>query len=217
VIDAVRRRGIPCLLGNYDEGVGWDTGDCGCYYPTAEARRIGDASYTYTARVVTEERRAFLRDLPRERRIEIGTTRVHLVHGSPRRINEYLMRDREERTFLRLAENEEADVLVFGHTHEQWHREFGGVLFVAAGSVGRPKDGDPRAMYTVLWASAPGTAPQGVRHEAQPYAASRKGAHGSPDPEVEAMRVVYDVESAARAILAAGLPAGLAESVRRGI
>ncbi len=47
VIDLIRAAGIPSLLGNYDDGVGRDTGDCGCYYATAEARRIGDASYAY--------------------------------------------------------------------------------------------------------------------------------------------------------------------------
>ncbi len=120
---------------------------------------------------MTPDRKAFLRDLPHEGHIQVGAAIVHLVHGSPRKINEYLMSDRDERTFLRLAETETDDALVFGHTHEQWHREYGGVLFVAVGSVGRPKDGDPRAMYTMLRAS-----------------------EGTPALEVEALRVAYDVE-----------------------
>lgn len=192
VIDLIRGEAIPTIMGNYDDGVGWERGDCGCFYATAEARRLGEASYAFTVREVTADRKAFLRSLPRELHVTLGGATLHLVHGSPRKINEYLLRDRVERTFLRLAEIEQDDVLVFGHTHDPWSRAYGGVLFVNVGSVGRPKDGDPRSMYAVL-SSEPG---------------------GSV--EVETVRVSYDVGAAAQAILAAGLPAELAEAVRRG-
>ena len=45
-------------------------------------------------------------------------------------------------------------MLVFGHTHKPWVREYGGVLFVNCGSVGKPKDGDPRGAFAVLDAAA---------------------------------------------------------------
>jgi putative phosphoesterase len=192
VIDLLRERAIPSLLGNYDEGVAWETGDCGCHFADAEAKRIGDASYAFTVAEVTADNKAYLRTLPRELHLELADKAIHLVHGSPRRINEYLLRDRDERTYERLAAAETADVLCFGHTHDPWYRRFGTVLFVNVGSVGRPKDGDTRAMYVVLHA-----------------------APGAP-VEVEIRRVAYDVEAAAQAILAAGLPATLAEALRHG-
>ena len=203
VIDLIRAQGIPSLLGNYDDGVGRETGDCGCYYATLEAKRIGEASYAFTVAAVDQERKDYLRGLPQELQVRIGATSVHLVHGSPRKINEYLMRERDERTFVRLAKAEPDDVLAFGHTHEQWHREFGGVLFVAVGSVGRPKDGDPRAMYTILRAF-------------QPRGETADAEAGTPAVAVEAIRVAYDVEATARAIVAAGLPGELADDIRRG-
>jgi putative phosphoesterase len=192
VIDLLRARSVQTILGNYDEGVAWETGDCGCFYPDEEARRIGDASYTFTVAEVTADRKAYLRALPRELHVNLADKSVHLVHGSPRRINEYLLRDRDERTYLRLAEAETDDVLCFGHTHDPWFRRYGGTLFVNVGSVGRPKDGDPRAAYVVL-RSEPG----------EPV-------------EVVIRRVAYDVEAAARAVAAAGLPAALADMLRRG-
>lgn len=191
VIDLIRDAGIPCVMGNYDDGVGFERGGCGCYYADDAARRIGDASYRFTVGAVSPSAKAWLRSLPRELRIEAGGYRLHLVHGSPRRINEYLLTDRDPRTFERLAAAEDADVLVFGHTHAPWHREYGGVHFINVGSVGRPKDGDPRAAYTIL-RLAPGLV------------------------EAETVRVVYDAEETARAALAAGLPAELAESFRTG-
>jgi predicted phosphodiesterase len=83
------------------------------------------------------------------------------------------------------------DVLCFGHTHKPWHRAVDGVHFVNTGSVGRPKDGDWRAGYVLLDV-------------------------GAGDVLVEFVRVEYDVEAAARGIVAAGLPEEFAEFLRTG-
>ena len=192
VIDLIRTAAIPTIAGNYDDGVGFERGECGCYYADDEARRIGDASYAFTVAAVTEENKAWLRALPRELRFEIGGTRFHLVHGSPRRINEYLLKDRDPRTYERLARSEEADVLVFGHTHVPWHRRHDGVVFVNVGSAGRPKDGDTRAGYTIVRVPADG------------------------EVEVTVVRVPYEVQRTAAGVLSAGLPPALAEAFRSG-
>jgi predicted phosphodiesterase len=192
VIDILSSRGVASILGNYDEGVAWQTGDCGCFYPDEEAERIGAASYAFTVATVTVERKAYLRTLPRELHVDFAGKKIHLVHGSPRRINEYLLRDRDERTYHRLAAIESDDVLAFGHTHDPWFRTYGKTLFVNVGSVGRPKDGDHRPMYVVLRPSLEGTM------------------------DVEIKRVEYDVEAAAEAIVAVGLPVALAEMLRHG-
>jgi predicted phosphodiesterase len=84
------------------------------------------------------------------------------------------------------------DVVCFGHTHKPWHRVVDEVHFVNTGSVGRPKDGDPRAGYVLLDVAGPGQ----VR--------------------VEIVRVEYDVEHAASAILASSLPHEFADYLRTG-
>ena len=103
-----------------------------------------------------------------------------LVHGSPRKINEYVYEDRAPASLERIAAGAEADVLVMGHTHLPYAKEVAGVLLVNDGSAGKPKDGDPRAAYALLEVGA----------------------------EVEATfrRVPYDVEAAAAAVRAGGLP-----------
>ena len=136
----------------------------------------------------TDERsKAFMRALPFDLRFELGGRRVRLVHGSPRKVNEYLFEDKPSRTFERIAAGADCDVLVFGHTHRPWVAEYGGVLFVNCGSVGKPKDGDPRAAFAVLEA---GSAAQ-----------------------VTIERVEYDAESVAREVAAAGLPGEYAENL----
>jgi predicted phosphodiesterase len=84
-----------------------------------------------------------MRNLPFDLRFELAGKRVRLVHGSPRKVNEYLFEDKPARTFERIASGADCDLLAFGHTHEPWIHEHGDVLFVNCGSVGKPKDGDP--------------------------------------------------------------------------
>ena len=59
----VRDRGIPSLMGNYDQGIGFETGDCGCVYKTDEQRVEGAASLEWTREVVSDEVKAYLRTL----------------------------------------------------------------------------------------------------------------------------------------------------------
>ena len=89
-----------------------------------------------------------------------------------------------------MAALETDDAIAFGHTHQFWYRTYGHVLFVNVGTVGRPKDGDPRAAYVVL--TAPDELPI----------------------KVDITRVPYDVEAAARAVLAVGLPPELADGLK---
>ena len=191
VVDLIRDSGVVTILGNYDEGIAWETGDCGCFYRDDEAKRVGEASYAFTVATVTAENKDWLRGLQRELRLSVEGKTIHAVHGSPRRINEYLLRERDERTYERLAASETDDILVFGHTHQSWLRQFGHVVFVNVGSVGRPKDGDPRAGYAIVEV-------------------------GAGDTTAESVRVGYDVEAAATGISTAGLPVSLAEGLRVG-
>jgi len=149
-IDLVRERGIPTIMGNYDDGVGWDRDDCGCAYKDASERERGQASLMWTRATATPDRKAWLRDLPPEIRLEIGGMRLRLVHGSPRRINEYLFEDRDAQSLARIARSADCDVLLFGLTHIPWTRTIEGVRMINTGSVGKPKDGDPRAAWVLL-------------------------------------------------------------------
>ena len=191
VIDRVRELGIPTLMGNYDDGVGFARDDCGCAYRNAEERERGEQSFAWTKAEVTPERKAFLRTLMPELRLTLGGARLLLVHGSPRRINEYLYEDRPLASFQRLARSAEADAIVFGHTHLPYTKDVDGVLFVNAGSVGKPKDGDPRACYAILEA--------------------RDGALS-----VEFRRVAYDIKAVVEAIRHGPLPAAFAAMLEAG-
>ena len=99
VIDEIRRRGIPTIAGNYDWGIGRSSDDCGCAYKTDEEKAMGKVSIAYTNAIVKDEQRAYLRTLPAHIRLEYQLNQekrnILLVHGSPRKVNEYLFEDRE--------------------------------------------------------------------------------------------------------------------------
>jgi predicted phosphodiesterase len=82
-------------------------------------------------------------------------------------------------------------MIAFGHTHLPWHREVEGIHFVNTGTVGRPKDGDWRAGYTVV----------GL---------------GNGAPSVEYVRVEYDVDRAVRGIRESDLPDDFGEFLKTG-
>ena len=151
----IAEREIPTIYGNYDYAIARDLDDCGCAYITPEDRELGQRSVDVDARahrpgVEGLHARAAVRPALPGRR----ATDVHLVHGSPRKVNEYLFEDKPARLYERLAAAETDEVLVFGHTHKPWVHEYGGVLFVNCGSVGKPKDGDPRGAFAILRADA---------------------------------------------------------------
>jgi putative phosphoesterase len=192
-ISLIRERGIPTIMGNYDDGVGFDRDDCGCAYKDPEEEARGQQSLFWTRAATTKENKAYLRMLLPEIRFAAEGRRFRLVHGSPRRMNEYLFEDRDPRSLARIARGADADVLVFGHTHKPWVREIEGVLFINDGSAGKPKDGDPRAAWALLTVE-PG----------KPVA-------------VEIRRVPYDIASMAEAIRAEeGLPDQFATDIETG-
>jgi putative phosphoesterase len=190
VIAFLQERQVPTVLGNYDEGVGFDLSECGCAYTRPDDRLRGDQSLRWTQAKTGAEAKTYLQTLPLQIRLEERSPKLLLVHGSPRKVNEYIFEDRPVATFERIARLAGADVLLFGHTHLPYQKRVGATLFVNDGSVGKPKDGDPRACYALL--------ELGRR------------------TRVEFRRVVYDVEAAVRAVETSGLPPQFGEELRAG-
>ncbi len=193
VVALIRDLGIPTVMGNYDQGVGNDSDDCGCAYKTPEAKALGNRSIAWTNEHTTAESKAFLRGLLPDIRLQLGDLRLALVHGSPRKINEYLFVERPDASLERLLDLAEADVLVCGHTHLPYHRVLpSGRHVVNDGSVGKPKDGDSRACYAVVEADG-------------------------RDLRVSFARVEYDVERTAQAIESSAMPREFAAMLRTGM
>ena len=216
VVERVRALGISTVRGNYDDGIGNRRGQCGCYYATAQAKANGERSYAFTDGALDDVDHAWLAALPDNVRLEHEGVRVLLAHGSPRKSNEYLLPDRTDELLVRLARQADADVVCVGHVHVPYHRAIvegdGTVHYVSSGSVGKPKDGDPRACWVEVLLGQ-------LRHvlaEVSDDAAA--GPAGSVDANVglgvRIHRCGYDVEAVAAEILGKGLPPAFAEALR---
>jgi predicted phosphodiesterase len=186
VVNEIRKRGIPTIAGNYDEGIGLMSDECGCAYKTDPEKDMGKISISYTNNLIKPKERNYLRTLPSHLRVEFKLNNEQmnllLVHGSPRKINEYLFEDREDH---RVLPSQVAEGQSYRHA-------------INIGSVGKPKDADPRGCYVILTINSE----------------SNKLDRNAID--VEFVRFEYDVEKAAKAIEDSPLPNEFAEMLRRG-
>jgi putative phosphoesterase len=207
VIAEIQRRKIPTIAGNYDEGIGLASDNCGCAYKAPIDKDHGAISIAYTNSIIEPAAREYLKQLPRHFALDFEFNaekfRLLLVHGSPRKINEYLFEDRDEKSLLRIMEQAQADILAFGHTHKPYHRILNNEESpsfrhaINIGSVGKPKDGNPRACYVLL--------------DIHPDTSMSK----AESLKVEFVRVAYDVERAASAVEASPLPNEYADMLRK--
>ncbi|TAE17800.1 MAG: metallophosphoesterase [Bacteroidetes bacterium] len=210
VVDEIRKRKIPTIAGNYDFGIGRMSNECGCAYKTDAEKNNGNVSISFTNELILPDQRAYLRTLPAHLKVEFQLNddklNLLLVHGSPRKINEYLFEDREEKSMLRLLEKADTDILCFGHTHKPYHRILSTTTenttryrhAINTGSVGKPKDNDTRGCYVLL------TIPENA------------SVLEKDSITVEFIRFTYDVEKAAQAVENSILPNEYAENLRRG-
>lgn|SRR5690606_29655998 len=209
VVEEIRKRRIPTVAGNYDFGIGRSSNDCGCAYKTEEEKANGAVSISVTNNLMKEENRQYLRTLPAHIKVEFQLNddqlNLLLVHGSPRKINEYLFEDREEKSLLRIMEKAGADIMCFGHTHKPYHRTLGSGdensyyrHAINIGSIGKPKDNDTRGCYVIL----------GIDENSSVL--------DKNSISVEFVRFDYDIEKAAKAVEDSELPNAYAENLRSG-
>jgi putative phosphoesterase len=210
VINEIRKRGIPTIAGNYDQGIGLMSDDCGCAYKTEREKDMGKISISYTNSMVKPEERNYLRTLPAHIRIEFQLNQdklnLLLVHGSPRKINEYLFEDRDEKSMLRIMHDADTDIMCFGHTHKPYHRIIaeptedipGYRHAINIGSVGKPKDNNPKGCYVMLTIDP------------------NSSITDKESIQVEFIRFDYDVEKAAKAVEDSPLPNEYADMLRKG-
>jgi putative phosphoesterase len=144
-VDWVKRNAHAAVRGNHDHGVAQDVevqGVGGFRFLTACTRPFSVAALNAC-------QRRYLADLPTSRMVNIEGKRFLLVHATPRDpMDEYAPPD-PAFWAPRLA-GLDVDYVCVGHTHQPYTLEVGKTTVINPGSVGLPRDGDPRAGYAVL-------------------------------------------------------------------
>ena len=178
IVDEKRQRlvgrEIPTVQGNHDRAVASG--------PARHFNGMARAGVEHAREQLSEEQIEWLADLPVERRVADG--RVSVVHGHPDDPDHYT---RPHEFGPDLLGDE--DVLVMGHTHLQHHERYDEGIVVNPGSVGQPRDGDPRAAYAVI---------------------------DLEEMAVDERRVEYDVDAVIREVEKQGLPGQIGTRLRKG-
>jgi len=171
-------KSMPCLMGNHDFAT--VVGDTSWFNPYAAE------AIEWTRSRLSSEELTFLSNLKHRFLIKSYGLKIYMVHGSPEDpLYGYVYEEDAD-----VVKNLDCDVLVLGHTHIPFVKKVGEKLVINAGSVGQPRDRDPRSSFAVLETE-------------------------SIKPEI--VRVEYDVATAARKIVEAGLPKILAERLHEGM
>lgn len=191
-VSLVRAQGITGVAGNYDLAVlEPEAGPAAEKLLKKPLTPWAMKTLEWTRENASEETKEYLKTLPALFWIEEGDRKMLFVHGSPEAPNEYLTPETPDQRLIELLDSTGADIIFAGHTHLPMARELGGRLVINPGSVGKPKDGDPRASYIIV------------------------------DTEngfvAERIRVTFDVESVAEDCVISGLPAEQAEGLRKGL
>lgn len=183
IIAEIRRRGIATLAGNHD---------------------LKTKGYAYE--LVSADHRAYLNMLPAHIKLEyqLNNDRLTMVfaHGSPRSINEYVLEEMDENDVLEMMTEAQADVLCVGHSHKPYHRilKSGDESYkhvINIGSVGKPKDGNPKGCYVLLTLT------------------DKSSVSKKDSIQAEFIRFGYDVERSAQEIEHSELPDELADRLRK--
>jgi len=147
VINCFRKHKIESVKGNHDKRIAEHSIDEEDYKKSPKLLQ-GSASLFYTSKVITDVNRAYLNNLPEKISFQLNGREFLFVHGSPRKIDEYLYED--EVLLKEISEAIKSDVLVFGHTHMPFHKIINHKHFINAGSVGKPKHGNALSTYLIL-------------------------------------------------------------------
>lgn len=193
VVDEIRKRYIPTIMGNHDESL---------LHTISKENQLSNKGLTRA--MVNGENREYLINLPRHLSLSYMFNKepfnILMVHGSVKAINDYMVIDYPEDDVLDMMQSHQADVLLCGHTHKPFHRIIkDGTSFkhvVNIGSVGKPKDGDTRICYTTLELN------------------QSTSARNPETIKVSFKRVEYDVEKAAKAVEESEFDSSYAEALR---
>jgi putative phosphoesterase len=173
-VATVRERSIQTVMGNHDRAASSGT--------SFRFNSMAGAGVEHARAELDDDALAWLAELPDTRTVLDG--RVKLVHGHPDDPDRYTYPESFAPSMLG-----EEDVLVTGHTHVQGHETFEEGIVMNPGSVGQPRDSDPRAAYALL---------------------------DLDDLAVDERRVEYDIDRVMTAVEETGLPDRIGERLYEG-
>lgn len=191
VVDFLIEYKIEGIQGNYDDAIANDKEHCGCKYEDPLQAEMATLSFEWTKKYSTQKSKDYMHKLPFDISLSAYDRKIKIFHATPLKNNLYWYEDRGDDFFLHMAKKADADIMIYGHTHIPYRKNIGNRVFINAGSVGKPKDGDTRTCVCIV-----DITPDNVN--------------------TKFLRIPYDVEKVASAIIEKGLPSYFAEKLQMG-
>lgn len=190
----IRDAGIATVMGNCEESLAEDAGDCGCgFTPGSACDRLSAAWFRYATRHVDPDDRLWMAGLPRRIDLVLAGYRLAVVHGAPSRINRFVFASTPDPELAAELALTGTDGVIGGHCGLPFTRQLGPRLWHNTGAIGLPaNDGTPRGWFSLLTPRAEGL-------------------------DIRALPLEYDHRSAARAMRVSGLPTDYADTMETGI
>lgn len=171
-IDWVRKNVSAAVRGNHDHAVAQRVQALGA----TGFRRLAALTRPLHWEMLDSSRTKFLGRLPVTTHVRIEDFSIQLVHATPRDpMDEYLSAD--STAWKQRLVDVDADLVCVGHSHMPFHLDLDGIQVLNPGSVGQPRDGDPRASYAIV-----------------------------EDRQVTLKRVEYDIDAAVQQVRETGVP-----------
>lgn len=182
VVDLVRARATVAVRGNHDEALAHGV-DCRC---APASKPLAEATRAVHRQMLSPAQTAYLGSLPLTGSLKADGKHFFSVHASPREhLYRYTLTPEAPAQHLRAeVAGVEGEFILLGHTHLPMIRRLGDQIVINPGSVGQPRDGDPRASYAVIEDGVP-----------------------------ELRRVAYDIERTVRALRALPIQPAVADSL----
>jgi len=178
-IELLRKRRIISISGNHERAL--LTGDI------SDFNWFASCALQWTSNIISNENLSYISKLKDTESVSVEDTEIFLAHGSPNDPDEYVYPEDVEPGLLTITSS---DLLVIGHTHIQFKKQFKEGIIVNPGSVGQPRDQDPASAFAIL---------------------------DTDTKQVELRRTGYDIEKVIEDMRKAHLPEKLALRLRDGV
>jgi putative phosphoesterase len=184
----LREKGIPSVMGNYDDAVAWDKLRASRQLSSARNEYLKQAALDWAKSVIHPDHKTYLKALPWQLCYQLADKKIIVLHAGPAYLDEWLTPESPAMLEF-LSQSKIADIIVLGHSHQPFSVWLNDVLFINPGTVGRALDGDTRASCSIL---------------------------NLTTLEVQALRIDYDLDAAVEAIRWTEMPKEIALLVKHG-
>ncbi|MFC6766032.1 metallophosphoesterase family protein [Natrinema soli] len=143
VVSLLQKHDVRSIIGNHDAAVLDETPS----EFSINAKRAAD----WTRRQLTPESKAYLKSLHLAFEETIDDREIYMVHGSPDDpLNEYIWEEEVNERALDFWFDDRPELVILGHTHRPFVKEISSTTVLNPGSVGQPRDRNPRSAFAVV-------------------------------------------------------------------